>query len=624
MFQGIFPPWAGENDTASAISSSVSRQTAALAATTIIGDDDEAKLADIDNDDELASRLLVQFPTYGTRTQALNNNLNQTADWLLGGTSNIPNQQQLLKQQQLELQQQQAEDHEDIPLPANTANNANPSLDDKQQPLKSAGGVESSAVETAARTFRDWDEDEQQLWRKTSRLPTKPNMTQSRNKSTRTDESKEDEISPAEHAAANEWLMAYYYHTGVTPKFEPRRHRLTFEQTSTTSWQHQQFRSSVSNPIEAKDGESEFIEGARKQSLPPHTRTTAFRRISSIEVSEDEEDFFAIRPMTRSLTPPTSRSSPDTSEGAIDDRQHWMPDRLCKYCYSCDSPFTFLRRRHHCRICGQVFCNTCSGYFVPASNKDPSNKTILRTCKMCFDQVTEQQKQIEDVEAADAGRKRKKKEEPLTSPEPKQGGATAATSVSPTLQEQLEKGDSVLQSLSKKRSESAFTKRLMASQQNAIEQYEKEQTSQILQTQNQSDQQNPKTLPPSSESNKGIESSTSGGAQLSHPSSASLKSDADRNLAVQEGNVQLGLTAASHLEQLGDGLLETDAPLLRKELLQQCPDEEGANQLYRHWLNKLMSLATRCCSTVDPNLKKGDLLDIRPYVKIKGKCNDKI
>eukprot|EP00339_Tiarina_fusa_P028493 CAMPEP_0117058044 /NCGR_PEP_ID=MMETSP0472-20121206/40327_1 /TAXON_ID=693140 ORGANISM="Tiarina fusus, Strain LIS" /NCGR_SAMPLE_ID=MMETSP0472 /ASSEMBLY_ACC=CAM_ASM_000603 /LENGTH=131 /DNA_ID=CAMNT_0004775225 /DNA_START=1 /DNA_END=392 /DNA_ORIENTATION=+ len=36
-----------------------------------------------------------------------------------------------------------------------------------------------------------------------------------------------------------------------------------------------------------------------------------------------------------------------------------------------------------------------------------------------------------------------------------------------------------------------------------------------------------------------------------------------------------------------------------------------------HWLSKLMSLATRCCATVEPNLKKGDLLDIRPYVKIK-------
>jgi hypothetical protein len=60
--------------------------------------------------DELANRLLVQFPTYGSQSQAQNtsHNLNQTADWLLGGTGNIPNQQQLLLQQQLYQQQQQS------------------------------------------------------------------------------------------------------------------------------------------------------------------------------------------------------------------------------------------------------------------------------------------------------------------------------------------------------------------------------------------------------------------------------------------------------------------------------------------------------------------------------------
>jgi hypothetical protein len=29
--------------------------------------------------------------------------------------------------------------------------------------------------------------------------------------------------------------------------------------------------------------------------------------------------------------------------------EYWMPDRLCKVCYSCEDPFTMFRRRHHCR-----------------------------------------------------------------------------------------------------------------------------------------------------------------------------------------------------------------------------------------------------------------------------------
>ena len=72
----------------------------------------------------------------------------------------------------------------------------------------------------------------------------------------------------------------------------------------------------------------------------------------------------------------------------------------------------------------------------------------------------------------------------------------------------------------------------------------------------------------------------------------------------------LGLTAARHLEMLGHALLQTDAPLL----LQEYPHKFQLHD----WLNSIMTLVTRCVSTVDPNVKNnGDLMDIRPYVKVK-------
>ena len=37
----------------------------------------------------------------------------------------------------------------------------------------------------------------------------------------------------------------------------------------------------------------------------------------------------------------------------------WMPDEVCLSCYGCQQKFTVIRRRHHCRICGQVFCSDC-------------------------------------------------------------------------------------------------------------------------------------------------------------------------------------------------------------------------------------------------------------------------
>jgi hypothetical protein len=39
--------------------------------------------------------------------------------------------------------------------------------------------------------------------------------------------------------------------------------------------------------------------------------------------------------------------------------QSWVPDHLFDNCMSCDKPFSFLTRRHHCRHCGRLVCKQC-------------------------------------------------------------------------------------------------------------------------------------------------------------------------------------------------------------------------------------------------------------------------
>lgn len=39
---------------------------------------------------------------------------------------------------------------------------------------------------------------------------------------------------------------------------------------------------------------------------------------------------------------------------------NWTPDNDAADCEICDVPFSFLRRRHHCRHCGRCICDTCS------------------------------------------------------------------------------------------------------------------------------------------------------------------------------------------------------------------------------------------------------------------------
>ena len=38
----------------------------------------------------------------------------------------------------------------------------------------------------------------------------------------------------------------------------------------------------------------------------------------------------------------------------------WVPDEFARACASCGRDFGLLRRRHHCRGCGEVFCDECS------------------------------------------------------------------------------------------------------------------------------------------------------------------------------------------------------------------------------------------------------------------------
>ncbi|XWS26524.1 hypothetical protein CRYUN_Cryun26dG0038900 [Craigia yunnanensis] len=71
-------------------------------------------------------------------------------------------------------------------------------------------------------------------------------------------------------------------------------------------------------------------------------------------------------------------------------RDFWMPDQSCRVCYECDSHFTVFNRRHHCRLCGRVFCAKCTANSVPAPSDEPRDGREdwerIRVCNYCFKQ----------------------------------------------------------------------------------------------------------------------------------------------------------------------------------------------------------------------------------------------
>lgn len=46
----------------------------------------------------------------------------------------------------------------------------------------------------------------------------------------------------------------------------------------------------------------------------------------------------------------------------LDQSIEWTPDELVDLCPFCAKSFSFARRRHHCRVCGAILCESCSKF----------------------------------------------------------------------------------------------------------------------------------------------------------------------------------------------------------------------------------------------------------------------
>lgn len=60
----------------------------------------------------------------------------------------------------------------------------------------------------------------------------------------------------------------------------------------------------------------------------------------------------------------------------------WVPDLDAKKCMNCNRDFTIIRRRHHCRYCGGLFCGACSSKRVTLLRFGFDNR--VRVCDTCF------------------------------------------------------------------------------------------------------------------------------------------------------------------------------------------------------------------------------------------------
>lgn len=88
-----------------------------------------------------------------------------------------------------------------------------------------------------------------------------------------------------------------------------------------------------------------------------------------------------------------NRKNEDFSE-VHETPSEWMADSEVQRCCYCNQRFDFIHRRHHCRACGQIFCESCVKNFRIV--RTVSESTPVRVCFSCVQLMDEGTEKYEE------------------------------------------------------------------------------------------------------------------------------------------------------------------------------------------------------------------------------------
>jgi hypothetical protein len=69
-----------------------------------------------------------------------------------------------------------------------------------------------------------------------------------------------------------------------------------------------------------------------------------------------------------------------------EEKDHWVPDEAANKCTACGGDFSAFMRRHHCRNCGDIFCDKCTQGRTALTSEE--NAPQVRVCDRCLAEVT--------------------------------------------------------------------------------------------------------------------------------------------------------------------------------------------------------------------------------------------
>lgn len=145
--------------------------------------------------------------------------------------------------------------------------------------------------------------------------------------------------------------------------------------------------SSRPSPFKKSTMSSVSLRALSSKFSPTHSPRSS---LPSLEANISSSSLSSMNPST------ISRSSSFLDEPS---KAHWKADSSRNTCKSCEVPFSLFNRRHHCRHCGDLFCDKCSSYVV---RLDPQcNFHILgqkaRACSVCFEIYKQFVEKVDDA-----------------------------------------------------------------------------------------------------------------------------------------------------------------------------------------------------------------------------------
>ncbi|KOM51674.1 hypothetical protein LR48_Vigan09g033300 [Vigna angularis] len=71
---------------------------------------------------------------------------------------------------------------------------------------------------------------------------------------------------------------------------------------------------------------------------------------------------------------------------ANEEKDHWVPDEAVTKCTACGTDFGAFIRKHHCRNCGDIFCDKCTHGRIALTAEE--NAQPVRVCDRCMGEVS--------------------------------------------------------------------------------------------------------------------------------------------------------------------------------------------------------------------------------------------